>query len=123
MKMRASILCVMVLSVALSACTRKVNKVMQSWVGHHYSELIAVWGPPSQIIEDKNGGKTIIYAHRRTYKAPDRAETTIERPQRGTGDVRAETVITPGQTWNHETYRVFYTDANGIIQGWGWRGF
>ena len=42
-------------SVFLTGCATETNNMMQSWVGHHQSELIASWGPPLQVASDGKG--------------------------------------------------------------------
>jgi len=45
LRFRASlILFLSIASLLLSGCASNINKTMQSWVGHHQSELIASWG-------------------------------------------------------------------------------
>ena len=41
--------------VSTMGCATRMNEIMQSWEGHHYSNLIASWGPPQQILDDGSG--------------------------------------------------------------------
>ena len=34
---------------------RTVSRIMDSWIGHYQSELIAYWGPPTEIVPDEKG--------------------------------------------------------------------
>jgi hypothetical protein len=48
--------------VGTGGCAANVNKMMESWVGHHQSELILAWGPPNQVSSDGKGGQVLIYS-------------------------------------------------------------
>lgn len=37
------------------------QKIMDSWLGHHQSDLIASWGPPTRTASDGKGGSILIY--------------------------------------------------------------
>ena len=41
--------------------TSTINRIMNSWVGHYQSELIAAWGPPMKIMPDGKGGNIMVY--------------------------------------------------------------
>ncbi len=45
------VLAVVSLFLVNAGCVSRINKVMESWMGHNVSELIASWGPPQQIID------------------------------------------------------------------------
>jgi hypothetical protein len=32
--------------VSTVGCAARMNEIMASWQGHHYSDLLASWGPP-----------------------------------------------------------------------------
>ncbi|MGH8462355.1 MAG: hypothetical protein ACRESS_12170 [Stenotrophobium sp.] len=42
--------------VLLQGCA-SINEKMASFMGHDESDLIASWGPPSQVMDDGNGGQ------------------------------------------------------------------
>jgi len=70
---------------------------MDSWMGHHKSELIQSWGPPTRYEMDGKGGEILIY------------EKSITRGQ----------VI--GNTYYENTkhpYNMFYADQNGKLYYW-----
>ena len=45
-----------------------IEEAMQSWMGHHKSEIIAKWGAYSRTIGDGKGGEILIYET--TSKSP-----------------------------------------------------
>ena len=45
--------------VASSACAS--NNLLIGWKGHHYSELVEKWGPPEQVLDDGQCGRSLIY--------------------------------------------------------------
>lgn len=65
LNMRAAIALTTVVLLA-DGCAGRVNEVMKSWVGHHYSDLIAAWGPPAQVLDDGSGGKIMTWASTRS---------------------------------------------------------
>ncbi len=115
---------------SLNGCV-SVNKVMDSWTNHHYSELIGSWGPPTQVYDDGNGGRILIYAYNRTYTTPGTSTTTTNGYGYGTataydnyiwGNVNTTTQSTttynPPQTYQYSAYRMFYINKNGYVYKW-----
>src|SRR5690606_10767029 len=72
---RAMMLLVLGGVLASSGCASRVNNVMQSWVGHHYTNLLMSWGPPSAIYEDGQGGRILVWAYNRQMTTPGSATT------------------------------------------------
>lgn len=89
-----------------------VDNIMNSWVGHYQSELIAAWGEPTKIIEDKQGGRTLEY---KSLKGTW-GETTDKRIVGG-----AQFKAQPRQE-GYAALRIFYVDKKGIIRSWKWEG-
>ncbi len=71
--MRARILILLFLLVPGLSCAGRINKMMASWEGHHYSKLIQKWGPPQQTSEDGKGGKVLVYVERTEFTTPGTA--------------------------------------------------
>ena len=86
---------------------------MNTWVGHHQSELIQAWGPPSQTTSDGNGGSVLIYGG-----YVDLGQTPGQVYTDGLGNVR----YTNPQQNGYSRTRMFYVDANGYIYSWRWKG-
>jgi hypothetical protein len=63
-----------------------VDRQMESWMGHHQSELIANWGPPQQVMDDGQGGKIFIYSATQNYTSPGRATTNVTGSAYNIGD-------------------------------------
>src|ERR1039458_10702181 len=68
-------LLVVLLLVGLVGCVARMNRVMSSWVGNSYGNVIAAWGPPDQVLDDGSGGKILVYTRVRSYTAPGTATT------------------------------------------------
>ena len=99
--------------VLLSGCIGNINRAMASWVGHHQSELIAAWGPPTQISIDGKGGSILIY----------RGYVDLGQSQgRGSVDAFGNITYTPPQQQGYGRTRMFYVDPNGYIYAWRWQG-
>jgi hypothetical protein len=114
---------VLISSLALCACgypartddfkkATAISRIMDSWVGHYQSELIANWGPPTEIVSNGRAGNILIY-----------------ESLKGTwGDVKDRRIVggahyrtKPGQP-GYTAKRVFYVDEQGIIESWKWSG-
>ena len=99
-----NILTVLFIITLLAGCsntrntrTNDINKTMDSWIGHHQSELIRAWGPPQYYASDGKDGVILIYQRTETY-----AEVVYGRYH--------ERTVHP--------YKMFYADALGNIYYW-----
>lgn len=97
----------------LSGCASSVNEMMQSWVGHHQSELIAKWGPPLQTASDGKGGTVLIYG-----EYVDLGQT----PGQARRDYFGNITYTAPQQQGYQRTRMFYVNQNGYIYHWRWQG-
>ena len=104
-------------------CAREINKTLDSWVGHDYSELFASWGPPQQVFSDGSGGQIFVYAYNRSWVQPGRATTYYNATDYG-GYIygSATTVYSPAYVQGYTAYRMFWADDDGTIYSWAWRG-
>jgi hypothetical protein len=121
-------LLVVLLLVGLVGCVARMNRVMSSWVGNSYGNVIAAWGPPDQVLDDGSGGKILVYTRVRSYTAPGTATTQTSGTAAANGSTlygtaTSTTTYTPGQTYSWKIYRMFWLDKNGIVYRWSWRGF
>ena len=111
--MKALGLLAVLLCVALTGCVNP-SKVMESWQGHHQSELIADWGPPVRTASDGKGGSILIYeSYRNLGQSPGQARYD------GAGNV---TYTAPQQQGYVRTH-MFYVNPQGIIYAYRWRGY
>ena len=105
-------LAVVALAVLLSTgCAARINKIMQSWIGSHYSSLIASWGPPRAIYDDGSGGRVLVWTFTRSYTSP--ATSTTSGTANVIGDtlwVNTYTVYQPSYTTGYEAHRTFWID-------------
>lgn len=106
-------------AVLLSGCGENISKTMQSWVGHNVNELIAAWGPPTEVFSDDRGGSVFVYARTTSWVQPGSATTTYTGNH---GYGQATTVYTPAVVQSHTSYRMFWIDSDGTIYNWAWRG-
>ena len=90
-----------------------INRIMDSWVGHYQSKLIANWGPPTKIVPDGKGGNIITY-----------------ESLKGTwGNVKDKHIVggthypTRPRQPGYAATRIFYVNEKGIIYSWKWSGF
>lgn len=118
------------LAASLVGCASP-SKSLQSWVGHNSNELIASWGPPSEVFADGNGGQVFVYAKTREWTQPGSATTTYSSNTYGSiygnsysGNTygQAQTVYTPAMVEGYTAYRMFWIDSSGTIYSWAWRG-
>ena len=106
--------------LVISGCGSEINKTMQSWVGHHSSEVIAAWGPPSRVLDDGSGGKLLIWEYGRSYTTPGYATT---QPYGVMSHPYYQTTYQPPQTSGYTASRTFWVNAEGVIYNWAWKGY
>jgi len=100
-------------AVMLPGCAAQINSRMNSWVGHHQSELIQAWGPPQQTTSDGNGGTVLIYGeYVNLGQSPGQVYTDAW------GNVR----YTNPQQNGYSRTRMFYVNSEGVIYSWRWQG-
>ena len=75
----------------------KHREAMESWIGHHKSELIQSWGPPQRYESDGKGGEILIY------------ESKVTRGAVIYGTYHEKTSY---------PYKMFYADSNGKLYYW-----
>ena len=120
-----------IVSLGMSERYFSVERTMTSWLGHHQSELLMSWGPPSQIMDDGSGGKIIVYTQVRSFVSPgySYSTTTGSASAYGYGNTAyaygsAQTTTTsyPAQVHQRTTFRQFHVDSSGVIRSYSWRG-
>jgi hypothetical protein len=118
------------LSIFIFGCASIENN-LQSYVGKHYSDVIARWGPATSIHTDGRGGKIMIWEFTSTYTVPGTVNTNANANTYGSSygynygantNVNANTSYTPAQTKTYTKRRTFYVNSNGIIYNWAWQG-
>ncbi len=116
----------LIIALTLSGCS-SINKTMESWMGHHQSDLVASWGPPQQVITDGQGGSIFVYTANRAFTSPGSSTTTVVGSASGYGNrvygsATSITTYTPPQTTSWSAYRMFWINASGRIYRWSWKG-
>lgn len=112
-----------------------INKTMNSWMNHHYSELIGLWGPPTQVYDDGNGGRILVYIYTSTYTTPATSTTTTNSNAYGNATIydnmiwgnvnsttQSSTTYNPAQTYEYTAYRMFWINKSGYVYSWRWKG-
>lgn len=108
MRTEGRLLAAFVLALLAVGC---VSKTMKSWEGHHISEVIQAWGPPSNVTTDGKGGKVYSwYSHRNLPSSTQgRTETS--------GDFHGTTSDN-----SYDAGRHFFVNDRGYIYAWRWKG-
>lgn len=113
--MRRRLSAILILAgLGTSSCAGRINNMMRSWEGAHYSDLIMRWGPPQGVYDDGQGGRILVYTTSRSWTTPGQA-TTIW------GQAQSITRFVPPQTQGYTAWRVFRINRSGIIYNWSWR--
>ena len=121
-KVLRAISCIVIL-LTLTSCVTRMNNIMKSWEGHHFSELIASWGPPSQILDDGQGGKIYCYQSTTSFTTPGSSHTTGNVYSYGnTATYQGNTTYNAPQTHSYQRHRMFWVNSRGYIYRWSWRG-
>ena len=111
------------------------DKAMQSYLGHHYADLVANWGQPQQTMPDGSGGQIWTYLQDRHWTTPGTAQTTVQGNTSSYGNAyggnyygnssgyaQANTVYTPAQTRTWQVRRTFFINSDGVIYRYAWQG-
>jgi hypothetical protein len=145
-----------------------VDERMQTYVGQHYSNVVATWGEPDSEIDNGEGGRLLTWHFTTTHTTPARVTTTTThntnrsvhshavRPdtshaaqhhyattqygssqygssQHGStrshehvntiGNQVSTTTYIPESTSTNTYTRSFYTDSEGLIYNFAWKGW
>jgi hypothetical protein len=110
-----------------AGCVGHINEVMNSWMNHHYSDLIESWGPPSQVFDDGQGGRILIYSENRSWTVSGSAHTRTTAnatiyDNSIWGSANSITTYDPPKTYSYNAYRMFWINNKGYIYRWSWKG-
>ena len=89
-----------------------INNIMDSWVGHYQTELVAAWGRPTKVVPNEGGGQTLFYESLKGTWGESKDKRVVGGAQFKT-EPRQEGYV---------AIREFYVDRNGIINSWKWEG-
>lgn len=70
------LLLIALIGASSGGCAGKINKTMQSWMGHSVVDLVAAWGPPDAVIPNGKGGRLLIYQRDQSITIPGSSTTT-----------------------------------------------
>lgn len=128
----------------LAACSstpkQSVDDVMKGFMGSQSSDLVARWGPPQNIMKDKEG-EIWIYYQNHHWVNPGYSYTTStgSADTRGTyhggsifggpgysgntvGQGQSQTTYMPAKTQGYTATRTFFINSQGMIYRYAWRG-
>jgi hypothetical protein len=115
--------CILAAVLVLSGCATRVNDIMNSWMGHNVSEVVANWGPPAQVMEIGGGNRLFVWTAVREWTTPGTATTTTNvYGTPGFATAYSTTNYTPPQTSGYNATRTFWVNSDGEIYQWAWRG-
>src|SRR4051794_7307740 len=107
----------LIVTLILGACTTDredkeasglEDKLMNSFIGHPQSDLIAKWGPPSRTESDEDGGSILIY---------EITDPNLQHVYTAPGSGLRYNIPIPRGT------RTFHVNEQGIVSRWSWKGF
>lgn len=116
------------LAALLGGCLAgHMNEIMNSWQGHHYSDLIMSWGPPQAVYDDGAGGRILVYTQQRQWTTPGRTTTTTTGQATVYDNMiwanaQSYSQYVPPQTYGYTAWRMFRIDQRGVIYSWSWKG-
>jgi hypothetical protein len=119
MKKFISLIFFLLMLLSLIGCTSRMNQIMASWEGQDANDLIANWGPPTQVMDDGSGGKILCYQQTGAIYVP---RTTTGSAYSYGGATSFNTYSTPGYAFPINKYRMFWVNTNGTIYRWSWKG-
>lgn len=114
MARRSRFLVVLLVLVGLHACA-SAQSVMNSWLGHHQSDLIRSWGPPSSVASDGAGGTILIYIVAPSPAVTAPAQIALNDPNQP--EWVKQTARANLQA-NRPMQRMMYVRADGTIYFW-----
>jgi hypothetical protein len=120
-------LCLLLALAAGAGCAMGMSNTMDSWMGHHFSEVVGSWGPPQQIMDIGEGNRLFIWIEDRSYTTPGTTTTTQTGNATMAGNTaygqgQTTTTYTPPQTTPMQATRTFWVNSEGIIYRWAWKG-
>ncbi len=123
--MRAKILVLMMLSLALSACATTANyeAILNTWIGADINKLVESWGYASNSFVAPNGNKVYVYERGGSFTMPTTYQTTARVYGYGNSAYgTATTNVYGGQTVTLWCRTFFEVNSSDIIINWRWEG-
>ena len=117
---------ILVLMIYACSATQQVREELQkNWEGRNVNDLIAELGPPTQILDDGQGGKIYCYTSTKQIHSHGDSFTTYQ----GTGQTyygggktaystdsgTAYTFTTPGHNYSRSRHQMFWVNDQGLI--------
>lgn len=127
MKCLSTIAAILLTLITLTGCAARMNRVMTSWQGRNFNDVIASWGPPNEVFDDGSGGRVMVWTATRSYTTPGSSTTQTTGSATATGNTvwgnaTSRTTYNPGQTYQWSAYRMLWTNRDGVVYRWAWRG-
>jgi hypothetical protein len=104
-------------SLLLAGCGEERMKAM---VGKSSDDLIAAWGPPTQVLESRDGGTIWVYTQAGSFTLPGSETTTTDATARRIGrtvvaEGESRTTSTPPQSFTVVTNVMFWVGKDGVV--------
>jgi hypothetical protein len=130
---RTQVVFLVILAILLAGCSSRTTvrwKTLEdpfadidegrSWVGHTRAELIEVWGKPTTVTKDAEGGEVLVYRTARKVAYSVETEDGVARPTPVPGEPEhgMPDPVGPGRTkYRMEDKEIgrFWVDAEGKI--------
>lgn len=123
MKKFFSLFFFLLILLSLTSCASRMNEIMASWEERNVNDLMANWGPPTQVLDDGSGGRILCYQQSGNIYVPGTTTTTGSAyTYGGMTNLNAYSTTTPGYNIPVNKYRMFWANSSGIIYRWSWKG-
>ena len=95
------------------------NQVMAEWDGSDANDLIASYGTPKRVLNEREGGKIFIYIFDRARTPPGVAAREFANWFDGKG---VRTTYRPSEAGRYLAFRVFWINSQNRVYRGAWNG-
>jgi len=99
---------IVLLAFVFMAGCQSPEQIAASWEGSNINELIASWGPPTQVIDNGPEGRIMAWRKGGSVQMPGTASTSYY-------GMSSHTTYQPGPTIHVSSAMTFWVRPNGII--------
>jgi hypothetical protein len=122
----------LVLMIYACSTTQQVRQELQkNWEGRNVNDLITELGPPTQVLDDGQGGKILVYTSTKhihssgdsftSYQGASQTYYAGGRTAYSTDSGTANTFTTPGLSYKRSRHQMFWVNDRGIIYRVGYQ--
>ena len=98
------------------------SKAMASWVGASTGAVIAAWGAPTKTYSNGQSGRVLCYLNVAQFVTFNQMYADSPAGTAGYVGASNEVVYKKSDIDEYRFYRVFFTEADGTVYDWAWRG-